>query len=100
MLFCLRPPKQCDSLLFRDNLFPIDDTHTLLHCIATSAVEGVDGVLLFCAGFCRTDGSCARLSLPEVNGILEPAFSNSTSTETEAVGQTVVRMELSGDAEG
>jgi hypothetical protein len=38
--------------------------------------------------------------LPEVDGILEPAFGYGASAEAEAVGQTVVRMELSGDAEG
>ena len=37
-------PKQCDSLLLRDYLSSIDDVHPLLHCIVTSAVEGIDSL--------------------------------------------------------
>jgi len=38
--------------------------------------------------------------LPEADGIVQPAFGYGASAEAETVGQTVVCVELSGDAEG
>ena len=39
-------------LSLKRDLFPIHNIDSLLNCIATSAFEGVDGVLLSCIGFC------------------------------------------------
>ena len=39
-------------LSLKRDLFPIHNIDSLLNRIATSAVEGVDGVLLSCIGFC------------------------------------------------
>ena len=39
-------------LSLKRDLFPFHNIDSLLNRIATSAVEGVDGVLLSCIGFC------------------------------------------------
>ena len=73
-----------------------------MQCVATGAVEGVDGWGLGAVGGARlaNAGAAGALLIPESDGIIDPTLGDSASAEAEAVGKAVVGVELGGDAEG